>query len=151
MIEQTRWKCEICKNWYEDKQRAIDCEAQGYFDFSKFPIGLLGKIVWSNGLKQEKGKPFQYGIFANFQDKPYDNAHLASEKMLAYMSWESLTNTLELQKLQFCGGGFISDYMYKISFSKEDLELRETKGLIEQLRSIGIKPCYYENDKLIYL
>lgn len=152
MIEETRWQCEICKNWYLDKQKAIECEARGYFDFSEFPIGLLGKILWTNGLRREKGGPLQYGIFANFQNEPsIINAHLASEKMLAYRSWESLSDTLDPGELLFCSSGFISEHMYKDGFSKEDLELKETKGLIKQLRSIGIRPSYYENNKLIYL
>lgn len=142
MKKIVQYQCEICKNRYKTEEEALNCELKGVFDFTKYPVGLLSKVQWNDN---------HYGIFVNAQTERYDNPHLASEKMWAYRSNENISDSkINLWEWGFCGSGFISDYKYN-NFTKKDLDLRETKWLIKQLKMNNITPSYYEGDKLVKL
>ena len=136
-----QYQCEICKIKYDDEEAALDCEAQGLSDKSKIPIGLMYEYHHHDFV----------GIFAVAQVRDSFNSH-----WLDTSAWASRTPKFPKGLFidHFCTGiDFIftderglKDFAKLHKVTKEKVDCREFKLMVQFLKENNIRPSYYDEE-----
>jgi hypothetical protein len=144
----TEYQCEICHKKHAIASLAMACEAQGFFDSSKYPIGLMFPY-YHNGYT---------GIFsiANYERTYICNAHMGSSTYWAARANERIGDSLDTET---CGGSFLrsDDVNFKQWVSIYHMRQwhignKEYVRMATWLTSKGFRPCYYTiKNALIYI
>lgn len=151
MKKIVQFECEICKHKYESEKEAVDCEALGKFNGSKYPAGLMFEYHHHDFV----------GIFS-FPAKPKANdyghkgGHIGESAWWACRTEKYKGDTLGKD---LCGHSYLysdekgfNEWKDLNIVTKEKVKCPEFKRMVAYLKSKNITPSYYnEKGELIKL
>ena len=135
----TEYQCEVCRNRYNTKEQAENCEKEGVFDTSNYPIGLM--YSWHhNGY---------VGIFAvNECTEFLQNKHLGNISTWCYRTKGYPPFTLDENSCSYPYLLRNSDVSSSLSIPKEEVGNEEFTKMVKYLKDKGITPKYYEEGSI---
>ena len=134
----TEYQCEICRRTYPTKELAEECEKEGVFDISKYPIGLM--YSWHhNGY---------VGIFAiNECIKSSASNHLGNISTWCYRTKGYPPHTLGEHSCSY--PHYLKNSEQTIlTIPKDEVGNKEFTNMVAYLKENSITPCYYEEETL---
>lgn len=129
-----QYKCDICKTIHTTEKSALDCEAQGVFDVSEYPIGTMFEYHHNGYI----------GVFAIATvDGGHLNGHLGQTRL-----WAARVTGYGDSLEHVCGGDLVRTGSFEKwrSFhvlTDEKVNTPEYDRMVTHIRSQGITPTYY--------
>lgn len=137
----TQYQCEVCNKRHNTEQSAAACEARGTFDPSIYPKGLMYEYS-HNGY---------VGIFTHAEVACYPNdPHLGYAYNWACRDRTTNHNGDSVGE-EKCGGNFmytdVKAWSDRLFITKEKVNGPEFNRMVSFLKSEGITPSYYNEDR----
>lgn len=141
----TQYECDFCQNRYYDEERALDCEAQGVFDNSIYPAGLMF--------------PYSHLGFVGIFAIPTPIQFFDSNKHIGHSAyWACRARLGDSLGYELCGGDFFRSnqsafnlWLSNNHMTDKFIASNEFKRMVEYLKSANIQPSYYDEIGKLHL